>query len=107
MKKKNRIRSIVIEHIKNNSKSYVLVILIFIIGIFFGIMFVNNNSEQTSAEMTNYFNDYISKIKNAEDLKTIDMFKTSLYKNIKLGIILCFFGTTVIRNSNSFRHYFI
>ena len=42
-----KIKQIIIEHVANNKKEYTIVILIFIIGIFFGVFFVNNMQERT------------------------------------------------------------
>ena len=39
------IKALRIKYIKNNSKEYILTILIFLIGLFIGVMFVNNCSE--------------------------------------------------------------
>ena len=40
--KTSHIKALIIKYIKNNSKEYILTILIFLIGLFIGVMFVNN-----------------------------------------------------------------
>lgn len=104
MKKNKRlnISNIIYQHIKNNSKEYIVVTLILIIGIFLGVMFINNAQETQISEITSYLNNFIEKFKNTENLESIKMLKTGIFENIILAITLWFFGTTVIRNTNSF-----
>ena len=42
MNKRIRIRETIKEHIMNNLREYIIVLLIFIIGIFLGVFFINN-----------------------------------------------------------------
>ncbi len=94
--KRVNIKKIVLEHIKNNSKEYVLVTLIFIIGIFLGVMFINNTQESQITEISTYMNTFIEKVDNIENLQSMILIKTSLIENLILALILWFFGTTVI-----------
>ncbi len=98
MKRSKRVKllEIIKEHVMNNKKEYILVALLFIIGIFLGVLFVNNVQEAQKTEITTYFNNFIEKMKNIESLNPIELLKTSLGQNIILAIILWFFGTTVI-----------
>ena len=61
MKKNKRlkIKDIVYKHIANNSKEYILVSLIFIVGIFLGVMFINNIQESQKTEITSYLNEFV------------------------------------------------
>ena len=104
MKKNKRlnIKNTIYQHITNNSKEYILVTLIFVIGIFLGVMFINNTQESQLSEITSYLNNFIDKLKNIEELNNIELLKTTIFENIILAIILWFFGTTVIRNTNCF-----
>lgn len=103
--KKNKglnIKSTIYQHIINNSKEYILVTLILVIGIFLGVMFINNIPEAQMSEITSYLNNFIEKLKNIEKLNTIELLKTTILENIILAITLWFFGTTVIRNTYRF-----
>lgn len=102
MKKNKRlnIKSTIYRHVTNNSKEYILVTLIFLVGIFLGVMFINNTQETQMSEITTYLNNFINKLKNIENLKNIEILKTSIIENIILAVTLWFFGTTVIRNTN-------
>ena len=103
MKKNKRliIKDIILTHIQNNSKEYIIVTLIFIIGLFLGVMFINNISETQMTEVNSYLTNFIEKLKNIENLEIGTMLKTTIFENIVLAVTLWFFGTTVIRNSNS------
>lgn len=98
MKNSNQlnIKNTIYKHIISNSKEYILVTLIFIIGIFLGVMFINNTQETQISEITSYFNNFIDKLKNTENLNSMSILKTSICQNIALAITLWFFGTTVI-----------
>ena len=98
MKKGKRLNkiNIIYKHVKNNSKEYFLVSLIFVIGIFLGVMFINNTQEVQKIEITSYLNSFIEKLKNVEDLENMRLLKTSILENIILSVTLWFFGTTVI-----------
>ena len=97
MKEKGiRIKEIIKDHVINNKKEYIIVVLLFIIGIFFGVFFVNNLGENERTEVQDYLNNFIDKMKQSESLDNISLLKTSITQNILLGIIIWFFGTTVI-----------
>lgn len=104
MKKNKRlnIRNTISQHVTNNSKEYILVTLIFLVGIFLGVMFINNTQETQISEITSYLNNFVDKLKNTEELDNIELLKTTIIENIILSITLWFFGTTVIRNTYSF-----
>lgn len=83
-------------HVVNNKKEYILVTLIFLVGIFLGVMFINNSKENQLSEISSYFNNFIDKLKNTEKLETMTILKSTLLENIILAVTLWFFGTTVI-----------
>ena len=50
--KRLKILEIISNHIMNNKKEYILVTLIFLVGIFLGVMFINNAQESQMTEIT-------------------------------------------------------
>lgn len=100
--KRLNIRNTVYQHITNNSKEYILVTLIFLVGIFLGVMFINNTQESQMSEITSYLNNFVDKLKNTEKLNNIELLKTTIIENIILAVTLWFFGTTVIRDTCRF-----
>ena len=77
MKKNSRfhLKTIIANHILNNSKEYILVTLIFVIGIFLGVMFINSTQDTQISEITSYFNTFIDKLKNTEKIDNMLLFK--------------------------------
>lgn len=97
--KKNKRRLIlqtIKEHVANNKKEYVIVSILFVIGIFLGVFFINNVGQEPKTLITEYLNQFIEKLKSTEDLNLIELLKTSIGQNIMLAIGLWFFGTTII-----------
>ena len=98
MKRNKRLKILetISNHIINNKKEYILVTLIFLVGIFLGVMFINNTQEEQMTEITSYLNNFTDKLKNTEKLETMGILKTTILQNITLALTLWFFGTTVI-----------
>ncbi len=96
MLKKSKIINIIKKHVKNNIREYSTVILIFIIGIFLAVFFVNNISESQKNEINIYITDYINNLKSIEKLDSIELLKISIWQNFVIAILIWFFGTTVI-----------
>ena len=103
-KREPKIIYIINQHVSANIKEYILVITIFLVGTFLGVMFINNSKQEQTSEITAYLNNYIETIKSSENLETGNMLKTSLLQNVGIGIALWFFGTTVIRSSSGIRN---
>lgn len=93
-KKKNELFRIIKEDIINNTKIYFIIIIIFLVGIFVGVLIVNNTSEKT--EIEKYINTYIDEAKNYEDINYLDELRTDVKNNFILTILLWFSGTTII-----------
>ena len=83
-------------YIKINYKEYILISLIFLIGIFVGVMIINNSKESQVSEILTYINDFITKYKEIENINKVSLIIESIKKNLLLAIILWLAGTTVI-----------
>ena len=94
--KQMKILQIIKANINTNKKEYILVTLIFLVGVFLGVMFINNAKDSQIEEIKTYLAEFIDKLKNTEDLNTFSLLKTTLKQNTILAILLWFFGTTVI-----------
>lgn len=83
-------------YIKVNYKEYILISLIFLIGIFVGVMIINNSKESQISEISTYINDFITKYKEIDNINKVSLIVESIKKNLLLAIILWLAGTTVI-----------
>ena len=93
-KRKNEIFTIVKEDITNNLKSYAIIITIFTVGIFLGVLFINQTEQKE--EITEYINTYIEQTKTIQNGDFLGELKDDIKGNILLVLLLWFSGTTII-----------
>lgn len=95
MLKSNKIKpiTVIMEHLANNLREYIVVSLVFIVGIFLGVMFINNTNQKD--EITTYINEYVNTAK-GQEINTAEALKNSIKDNIILACSLWFAGTTLI-----------
>lgn len=89
-------KEILRKYVKNNFKEYALVGLLFIIGLFAGVLVVNNSGEAQIGEISTYISDFITKFKEIENINKTQLIIESIKNNVILAIILWIAGTTVI-----------
>lgn len=94
--KEIRLIEIIKQHVLNNKKEYLIVLLIFVIGIFLAVLFVNNMKDTQREETSTYINNYITKMKDIKDINNIEILKSSINQNLIIVFAIWFFGTTVI-----------
>lgn len=93
-KKRNGIFTIIKEDIQNNLKSYVIIVIIFAIGVFLGVMLVNQTDSKD--EIQQYINSYIDETKNLQNGDYFGELQKDIKNNIVLVFFLWFAGTTII-----------
>lgn len=93
-KRKNEIFSAIKENIQNNLKAYIVICIIFAVGIFLGVMIVNQTEDKSQIE--NYINTYIDETKLIENGDYLHELQKDIKDNIILVISLWFAGTTII-----------
>lgn len=96
-KKDTGVKSIIYNHIADNIKEYVIITLIFVIGIVVGVVFINNSSDGQKSEINNYITNFVSSLKDTNN--TIDktaLLKDTIKSNVLLAILLWFMGCTVV-----------
>lgn len=95
-KNKNKIVMIIINHIKENIKNYILVAIIFFIGIALSIIFINNMQLEQKEEISNYLNNFITSINEDYQIDKMQLLTSSIWKNIIFCIAMWFTGSTVV-----------
>lgn len=95
-RKESRFKEVIFSHIENNIKEYLIVTIIFLIGIVIGVIFINNISENQSSEITGYITSFTQELKDNKDINNLLLLKDSIKKNVVLAIFLWFMGSTVI-----------
>lgn len=93
-KKRNEISIVIKENILNNAKSYFIVLIIFAVGVFLGVMFVNQKQEKGDIEK--YINTYVEETKTLQNGDYLGELQKDILRNIGLVIALWFAGTTII-----------
>lgn len=95
-KKNSKLAGIVLQHIKDNLKSYLLVAIILLIGIVLGVLFVNNLQDGQSQEVQSYVDEFVTSLQNGTSIDTGKLLKNSIKNNLILAVVMWFAGSTVI-----------
>lgn len=93
-KKKWEILNIIKQEIFNNIKSYVIVTVIFTVGLFLGVLFINQTESKDN--ISQYINTYIDETKTIQTGNFFEELKNDIKSNILLVFLLWFSGTTII-----------
>ena len=93
--KQKNFKKLIIEHVKNNTRDYLILLILFIIGIIVGIFFINHSTESQKSEIISYMNDFISSFKVHKEINYIELIKYSLFKNLFFAVILWLLGITL------------
>lgn len=83
------------EHFVRNIAIYFVIILAFTIGVCTGAFTVNVLDYNQYDELSNYIKDFFSIIQ-GQDINHTELFKTSIYNNLKMVLLLSILGVTVI-----------
>lgn len=93
MKRRN---STIKTHIENNLREYAIASTIFIIGILFGVIFINNLNDTQNNEIGNYIRTSIENLKESQDINQLLFIKETIKENLTFVILLWLMGSTVI-----------
>ena len=93
MKRRN---NIIKKHIENNLREYAIASIIFIIGILFGVIFINNLNDTQNIEIGNYISTSIENLKESQDINQLLFIKKTIKENLTFVTLLWLMGSTVI-----------
>lgn len=96
IKKSKSFYKFVLEHVSNNAKQYIFVTIIFVLGIFLGVLFVNNSNDVQIENISKYINDYMDNFSKIKDINDTKLLTDDIKPNIILMLTLWFAGTTII-----------
>lgn len=84
------------DYIARNKKNFIIIVILFCIGIGVGIFFVNNSSEVQKNELNEYIGNLIFKIKDSNSINNFNLLGLSIKENVFSILIIWFLGCTII-----------
>lgn len=94
--KNSKILELIKKNIKDNLKEYLIVSIIFILGIIISIIVINHLNEEQRMEIQTNLTDFIYNLNMNSKIDQISLIKESILSNLALGISLWFIGSTII-----------
>lgn len=95
-RREHRIKQKILRYIEENIRSYIILLIIFFIGITLGVIFINNSNQDQVTQITTYINDFINSLKDSYQISTNTLLLNSIISNVSIAILLWFLGSTVI-----------
>lgn len=96
MKRRN---SIIKTHIENNLREYAIASTIFIIGILFGVIFINNLNDTQNNEIGNYISTSIENLKESQDINQLLFIKETIKRKPYICYTSMAYGVNCYRTS--------
>lgn len=94
--KKSKFGTIIYNHVNNNKRGYLIVTILFFIGLITGVLFINNTSDTKIQEINTYLNDLVNQVKTYQDIDLFGLFKQSTISNFIIITLLWFGASTII-----------
>jgi len=91
----SRIHETLVQHIKNNSNKYFLLLMAFIIGISAGAFTVYGLSAIQREELAHYFEGFLQ-LFDRQNIDSNELLKIALFENAKIVAVLWVLGVTII-----------
>ncbi len=86
-----RVKNLSKKHFQNNFIIYFILVIFFVIGIVAGAIIINRLNAEENLKIVNHFS-WIFKYIEEENYRSIDVFKLSLFSNIKIVLIIWIMG---------------
>ena len=88
--------NIISKHINNNYREYIIISIIFLIGVIIGVIFINNLQENQQEIIKLYINNFIESINDGSEIDKAELLKESILSNLKIFLSLSIAGLTVV-----------
>lgn len=95
-RQEQNIKWIILDYINKNAKIYLILLILFFIGIILGICFVNNTNEAQANQISSYINNFVNNLKSNYEISKVDILLQTIKNNFIIILILWFLGCTVI-----------
>ena len=95
-KRNSRIGTIIYNHIINNKREYLIITILFFIGLITSVIFINNINIEKLNETNNYLVELVNNVKTFENIDLFNLLKKSIWGNIIFTLILWFGASTII-----------
>ena len=89
-------KKVLIDYVIRNKKNFIIIAILFCIGIGIGSFSINNSNEGQKQELIEYITNLIQKIKNSENINNFDLLILSIKENVGAILIIWFLGCTII-----------
>lgn len=93
-KRKNEIITTIKNDISSHTKAYFIVVIIFTVGVFLGVLFVNQ--KESKEDIEKYIHSYIDETKQIQNGNYFEELQKDIKSKIGLTILLWFAGTTIV-----------
>lgn len=91
------IRTVLVKHVNSNLKDYLILSIVFVIGVMAGVVLINNSNEQSKSEINGYINGFVDTIKDKHyEVDKVKLTKISIIENMKIVILMWIAGSTII-----------
>ena len=94
-RKEHKLINLIVNHVKNHKREYLIACILFFIGSIFGIIFINNINDEKSTQICEYVKSLLSNIQNTE-INYSSLLKNSIISNIIIILILWLAPSTII-----------
>lgn len=95
-KQKSKILMLILNHVKENKRYYLIATLLFFIGFLIGVLFINNIKQEQLSEITEYIKELNNNLRNTEKIDYAYLLKQSIFSNILLILIIWIASSTII-----------
>lgn len=92
----NKVKSYIKKYIIDNAKEYIIVTILFLIGIIISVIVINSLKETDLNSSKNFIENYIATIKENYQIDMGNLLKDSILRNVYTTLILWILGCTVI-----------
>lgn len=94
--RKSKIGTIIYNHIINNKREYLIITILFFIGLITSVIFINNVKNEKLEQANSYIIDLVNNVKVYDNIDLFKLFKSSAWNNILITLIIWFGASTII-----------